>query len=328
MTNPFVFIVGCPRSGTTLLLRMVDAHPQIAIIPEIGWISRRYENRDGLTPDGLVTPAFIHDLLEKGGLGRYTRLPMSRQELEDLLASGRPLSYAKLITLLFDRYGEARGKALVGNKTVEYVLSIPTLHSLWPRAKFVHLIRDGRDVCLSAINWRKAGKLVSRFATWSEDPVSAAALWWEWHVRLGREAGCSLSHQKMGTTSGDELYYEIRYESLVARPMEECVALCAFLGVPYDGAMLRFHRGRMRMAPDLDAKHAWLPPTPGLRDWRSQMSPEDVQRFEAVAGDLLDELGYPRGADQLRAESLEHAATIRRLFEGRPLPERWRIHAQ
>src|SRR3990172_4657850 len=101
MTNPFVFIVGCPRSGTTLLLRTVDAHPQIALIPEIGWIPTRYENRDGLTPDGLVTPAFIQDLLAKGGLGRYTRLPMSRQELEDRFASGQPLSYAKLITLLF-----------------------------------------------------------------------------------------------------------------------------------------------------------------------------------------------------------------------------------
>ena len=319
MTNPFVFIVGCPRSGTTLLLRMVDAHPQIAIIPEIGWIPRRYENREGLTPEGLVTPAFIQDLLEKGGLGRYTRLPLSRQELEGLLASGHPLSYARLITLLFDRYGEARGKALVGNKTVEYVLSIPTLHSLWPRARFVHLIRDGRDVCLSAINWRRAGKLVSRFATWSEDRVSAAALWWEWHVRLGREAGRSL---------GEDLYYEIRYEALVARPMEECAALCAFLGVPYDGAMLRFHEGRMRMDLDLDAKHAWSPPTPGLRDWRLQMLPEDVERFEAAAGDLLVELGYPRGADHLRAKSLEHAAGIRRSFEGRPLPERWHIHAQ
>jgi len=319
MTNPFVFIVGCPRSGTTLLLRMVNAHPQIAIIPEIGWIARRYENRDGLTPEGLVTPAFIQHLSEKGGLGRYARLPMSRQELEDLLASGRPLSYAKLITLFFDRYGEARGKALVGNKTVDYVLSIPTLHSLWPHAKFVHLIRDGRDVCLSAISWRKASKLVSRFATWSEDPVSTAAVWWEWQVRLGREAGSSL---------GDELYYEIRYESLVAHPMEECAALCAFLGVAYDGAMLRFHEGRTKTDPGLGAKHAWLPPTPGLRDWRSQMPLEDVERFEAVAGDLLDELGYPRGADHLRAESLEQAATIRRLFEGRPLPERWHIHAQ
>jgi len=314
MANPFLFIVGCPRSGTTLLQRMVDAHPQIAIIPEIGWIPRRYENRDGLTPEGLVAPAFVYDLLEKGGFGRFTPLPMSRQELEDLLASGRSISYAALLTLCFERYGKARGKALVGNKTVDYARSIATLHSLWPQAKFVHLIRDGRDVCLSAMNWRRAGKLASRFATWREDPVSTAALWWEWYVRLGHEAGSRL---------GAELYYEIHYESLVAHPVEECAALCNFLGVPYDNAMLRFHQGRVKTGASLDAKHAWLPPTPGLRDWRSQMPPEDLEQFEAAAGDLLDELGYPPGADHLPAHRLERASRIRSLFEGRPLPQRW-----
>src|SRR5919197_6218795 len=88
MSNPYVFIVGCPRSGTTLLQRMVNAHPDIAIIPEIWELPRYFENRDCVTPDGLVTPAFLHTLLEKGGFGRYTPLPMSRQELEDIAASG------------------------------------------------------------------------------------------------------------------------------------------------------------------------------------------------------------------------------------------------
>ena len=314
MTNPFVFIVGCPRSGTTLLQRMVNAHPDIAIIPEIWELSRLYENRDCVTSDGLVTPAFLHTLLEKGGFGRYTPLPMSRQELEDIAASGRPIRYADLISLLFDRYGETTGKPFVGDKTVGNTLYVGTLHTLWPEAKIVHLIRDGRHVCLSALSWRKAGKLAQRFVTWNEDPVTTAALWWEWHVRRGREAGSSL---------GSDVYYELRYKSLVARPAMESARLCAFLGVRYDDAMLRFHEARMRREPGLDAKHAWLPPTPGLRDWRSQMSDEHVERFEAVAGDLLDELTYPRGADHLRAQRLALASRLRRLFEGRPLPARW-----
>src|SRR2546425_152633 len=119
MTNPFVFLIGCPRSGTTLLQRMVDAHAQIAIIPEIGWIPRRYEKREGVTPEGLVTPQLIGELVEEGGLGRYASLPVSHQELESLVASGRTIPYAELITLLFDRYGQAQDKALVGNKDVE-----------------------------------------------------------------------------------------------------------------------------------------------------------------------------------------------------------------
>jgi hypothetical protein len=316
MTNPFVFIAGCPRSGTTLLQRIVNAHPLIAVIPEIGWILNRYQDRRFVTPEDLVLPALLQDLIHKGSLGRYTRLPVSQRELEELLARIRhcPIEYSELITLFFDRYGEARGKALVGNKTVDYVKNFYALHNLWPQAKFIHLIRDGRDVSLSAVNWRRSDRLASQHATWSEEPVSTAALWWEWQVRLGREAGTLLSQ---------ELYHEIRYEDLVSDPTGTCQALCDFLDVPYDEAMLRFHEGREREESDLDAKHAWRPPTPGLRNWRTQMSQPDQVRFEAVAGELLEELGYPRGIPELSAEDLHRAFRLRERFEGRPLPQRW-----
>ena len=321
MTNPFVFIVGCPRSGTTLLQRIVNAHPRIAIIPEIGWIIKRSEQRAFVTLEGMVRPALIQELIQKNALGRYTRLPMSRNELERLLLTTHhcPVSYSELITSFFDRYGEAKEKKLVGNKTVDHVRNIFPLHRLWPQAKFIHLIRDGRDVCLSAIQWRRAERLANEFSTWREDPVSTAALWWEWQVRLGREAGNLLNN---------ELYHEMHYEDLVADPAGTCESLCAFLGVPYEEAMLRFHQGREKQDSDLDAKHAWLPPTPGLRDWRTQMSQPDLIRFEAVAGELLGELGYPRAVTEFSAESIDHASRLRETFEGLPLPQRWPLPVQ
>jgi hypothetical protein len=61
--NPFAFIVGCPRSGTTLLGRMVDAHPDIAVIHEGRFAPDWYERRRGLTADGLITPELIGSLL-------------------------------------------------------------------------------------------------------------------------------------------------------------------------------------------------------------------------------------------------------------------------
>jgi hypothetical protein len=76
-------------------------------------------------------------------------------------------------------------------------------------------------------------------------------------------------------------------------PAEELAKLCAFLGLPFDEAMLGFHEGRTKTKPGLDAKRAWLPITAGFRDWRSEMTAEDVDRFEA-AGDLFDESGYER----------------------------------
>jgi hypothetical protein len=117
---------------------------------------------------------------------------------------------------------------------------------------------------------------------------------------------------------GPELYYELHYESLIANPEKECAALCAFFDLPYDDAMHQFHIGRTRSKPGLDAKHAWLPITPGLRNWRSQMPAEDVERFEAAAGGLLDELGYPRAVPRSQPERLESAARIRNLLAQDP----------
>jgi hypothetical protein len=302
-SNPFVFIVGCPRSGTTLLQRIVNAHPQVAITPETQWLPRYFTNQVGLTPDGRVTPALLPHLLEHG---RFPQLGISREQLEGLLGKGAPVSYARFVSGIFDLYGQARGRRLVGDKTPGYVRKIRTLHGLWPAAKFVHLIRDGRDVCLSALDWRrKSDRLADLYPTWADEPVVTAALWWAEHVRRGR---------KQGQPLGAGLYYELRYEALVHHPARECAKLCAFLGIPYDERMLCFHEGRTNPDPALSRKDAWLPITPGLRDWRRQMPPRDVELFEAAAGPLLDELGYPRASPRPAAAALDRASRVSALL--------------
>jgi hypothetical protein len=319
--NPYGFIVRCARSGTTLLRRMIDAHRQIAITHETHWIAKRFERRQGVTPDGLVTPELLSRLLSDE---KFRRMGIGQDELEGLVAGEEPVSYSTFVTGIFDLYEKGQGKRLVGDKTPSYVRSIPTLHALWPEARFVHLIRDGRDVCMSAINWSRAYKLARRFSTWTEDPITTAAVWWEGHVRLGREDGGSLA---------PKLYHEVRYEALVSEPANECEKLCSFLDLPYDDAMLKFHEGRAKMKPNLDAKRAWLPITSGLRDWRTQMRAEDLERFEAAAGDLLEELGYPRGVPDPPQEKLEEATRIHHAFTqevhakgkrlGKRLPKHW-----
>jgi hypothetical protein len=315
--NPYVFIVGCPRSGTTLLQRLLDAHPQLAVIDETRWVDHWCTERKGVTAEGFVTGELIARLLD---FPRFAQLGLDREELEALLDGSRPLSYPSFVSRLFDLYGSSQGKPLVGDKTPRYVRSLPTLHEFFPQARFVHLIRDGRGTSLSVVSWRKAAKLARTFPTWNEHPVLTAALWWEWQVRLGCEAGASL---------GPRLYYEVRYEALVSDSAGELEPLCAFLGLPFVEAMLRYHEGRQRPESGLSAKSAWLPPTRGLRDWRTQMGAEDVERFEAAAGDLLDELGYPRAVPEPSAEAREVAAGVRDAFShelrsrGRRVPARW-----
>jgi hypothetical protein len=221
--NPYVFIVGCPHLGTTLLQRMVDAHAEIAVPRETHWIPESFKREFGITADGFVTHELLESLLAHPKFGN---LGIEREQLEPLLAADGRLSYAGFVSALFDVYGERRGKRLVGDKARGYVREIPILHGLWPRARFVHLIRDGRDVCLSATTWeRKAQHFRRRFRTWDDDPTTTAALWWAWHVRLGREAGAKLA---------SDLDYEIRYETLVTDPKSECRKLCTFLDIAYD----------------------------------------------------------------------------------------------
>jgi hypothetical protein len=315
--NPYVFFVGCPRSGTTLIQRVGNAHPELAVVNEAEWIAKWWERRVGIAPDGTVTPELVERILAHK---RFPRLGLEPERVAELVRDGEPKHYAAFVTELFDLHGRAEGKPLVGEKSPTYVRHLATMHELFPRARFVHLIRDGRDVALSALDWKKGERILGRYATWQDDPVATAAIWWEWHVRLGREIGASL---------GPDLYYELSYESLVEDPEGECRKLCGFLGLRYDGAMLHFHEGRTRRKPGLGSKASWLPVTAGLRSWRQQMPSDDVTRFEAVCGPLFDELGYESGAETISGDELERVKRLRAAFaagarsRGRAIPEAW-----
>jgi Sulfotransferase family len=313
--NPYLFIGGCPRSGTRLLGRLVNAHPDIAVIHEARFVPGWFKHRRGLTPDGLVTREFVEKLI---AFPRFEQFDVEPRQLEEMIGPGETKPYPTFIRELFDLHGEAQGKPHVADKTPRYVRHIPTLHALFPRARFIHLIRDGRDVFLSLTNWKKVerGGLVASAATWEEDRASTAALWWERHVRLGREDGAKLA---------PDLYLELRYEALVADPAGECQKLCAFLGLPFDEAMLHYHE----VADTGSSPQARQPPTPGRRKWSEQMSTADVERFEATAGELLDELSYPRSFPRPSTSALEHASRMRKAFSaeiesrGGRLPEHW-----
>jgi Sulfotransferase family len=315
--NPYVFFVGCPRSGTTLLRRLGDAHSELAIIRELHWVPHWWERRVGITPDGEVTRELVQRLVAHP---RFARLKVPAERVLGLLEQDGTKQYSGFVTALFDLHGHVRGKHYVGEKTPNYVRHLPTLNGLWPHAKVVHLIRDGRDVALSLIDWERSERNVGRFPTWEEDALTTAALFWEWNVRLGREARSRLD---------SDAYLELGYEALVADPELECRTLCEFLGLSYDSAMLRFHEGRTSSAPGLSAKRAWKPVTSGLRRWQEQMTRADVARFEAAAGELLEELGYERVAVSASDEELARAARLRERFADYarscewPVPRAW-----
>ena len=314
--NPCLFIVGCLRSGTTMFRHIVDAHPDLAVVNETQWLPRWFEHRrwrPGLHGDGSFTRAALPELFS---LERFARLDVNPADAEGWLVD-EPVPYVEFVGRLFDAHGRAHGKALIGEKSPGYIRHLPTLCALWPKARIVHLVRDGRDVYLSLAGWKpeKQARTIGRFTTWSTEPIITAALWWEWHVRLGLEAAQQLEPGQ---------YHQLRYEDLVADPPDACQELCRFLRLPYDEAMLRFHEHHTQPGSTPPRRGPALPVTPGLRDWRNDLDHENVALFEAAAGDLLDQLGYERttSRDDRHAARIE---PIRQTFRTEAAAHRHRV---
>jgi hypothetical protein len=156
------------------------------------------------------------------------------------------------------------------------------------------------------------------------DTLEGGALRWRRHVRSGRRTGKRL---------GPSRYVEVRYEDLIEEPERTIRGLCDFLALPFDERMLRYYERSEDLYPGRDTpvhhRNLARPPTKGLRDWREQLTREDVATFEAIGGSLLDELGYERGCPRpsLRARvraltrvvGLQAKAALRRAgVKGKP----------
>jgi Sulfotransferase family len=267
----FPFFVGAGRSGTTLLRAMFDSHPEMAVPNETRLIVRLARDRARYdTPDGFDIDEFWKDVVV---LMNYKPWDLTAEEVREALAPGVS-GYAGAIRSLYEFYARREGKRRYGNKTPGFVTDLPMLAELFPEAKFVHLIRDGRDVVLSHLD----------IDTWGPSTLGEAAAQWARHVRKGMNDGGAL---------GPSRYMEVHYEALLENPEATLEGLCRWLELAYDDAMLRYFERADRVAGDTPHfRNIYRPPTKGLRDWRAQMAAEDVEQFEALAGDVLTAAGY------------------------------------
>jgi Sulfotransferase family len=276
---PPVFVVGAGRSGTTLVRVILDAGPELAIPFESHFIPGLWRTRARFEDNGRIDAVRL--MAEIASTRWFQAWELST---DAVIARVRQLpspGFADVIGSVFLAYADTRGKQRWGDKTPGYVVEIPTLSTIFPNARFVHVVRDGRDVALSLreMDWghRRGPHAVPHMAEY-----------WRQRVRRGRAAGVVL---------GSARYMEVRYESLVEHPETILNELCRFLAITPDPSMLRFFEHATAAVPeDRGGFHRNLsrPITRGLRDWRVDMSPADVAAFEAVAGDDLDEMGYPR----------------------------------
>ncbi len=294
--NPF-FVVGCARSGTTLLSVMLDGHPHLAVADELSFVA-------GLAPRRLRrrSPIGVEDVV---GHPRFRRLGLDPERAQRAVEDRRPSSYAQLMDAVMSAWAAERRKRRWGEKTPGYLAVVPLLARVFPGAQFIHVIRDGRDV---------AAALAER--TWGPPTPISGAAWWRWQV--GRR-------ERLARRVPPNRYLEVRLEELIADPTEMLARVCQFLGEPYDGAMLDYPaRMAARNLPST-REHLRRPPTPDLRDWRRGLPARQQRAVESICHPLLHDLGYPIGSRSLGALVYGDVVVLRDLVRMGPRMVRNRL---
>ena len=256
---------------------MLDSHPMVAVPDEAPWLVRVARDRAGLERDGrLQTDAFVHRLWQDR---TFRRWHLTEDAVRSALAANSSATFSDGVRLVYGLYASSKGKTRYADKTPWAVMHISLLAGLFPEAVFVHVIRDGRDVALSYLD-----------AGFGPPSLEMGALEWRRYVGEGRRAGLAL---------GPERYREVRYEELAASPDATVRDLCPFLGLDFDESMLRYFERADEVVGSMPHPHArrnvFLPPTSGLRDWRTTLTDRQAEVFTALAGPLLHELRYEAG---------------------------------
>lgn len=286
---PMPIIVGSPRSGTTLLRFMLDSHPELAIPPETGFLKLGPSLKG--RGDGLRERFFRAVVNFPEEAPAWPDFEIPEETFRAALAGIEPFTAAEGFRAFYRLYAARFGKPRWGDKTPFYCTELPAIRRVLPEARFVHIIRDGRDAALSLRPmWFSPGH-----------DIETQAAYWRANILAARRAGANRPD-----------YLEVRYEELILSPREVLRRVCSFVELDYDEAMLAYytrtperlkeHKGRARRDGTVlssteqrigQQRRTMEPPDPArVYAWKSAMPADEQRRFSRVAGDLLRELGY------------------------------------
>lgn len=288
---PAPFVVGVTRSGTTLLRLMLDAHREMAVPPETHFVPKALDAfKEGeMTPERFVDVVAAHR--------RWPDFQLEREELVRRVAAlPQPLERGPAVRAFYELYAAQSGKSRWGDKTPGYLKKMGLIARHLPEARFVHLIRDGRDVAMSITGLH-----------FGPDTVRDAARRWVKRVQVARRQAERVPGR----------YLEVRYEDLVTDAEPTLRRICEYVELAWDEGMLAYHesagerlaqitRDLPRSGPSGDegvipaaqrvgihALASQPPQSDRVGVWRTKMTAEDQAVFLETAGELLNELGYP-----------------------------------
>ena len=263
-----VFLFGLPRSGTKLTRDLLNRHPEIAIFPHETHFIPYYARTFGSFGDVGRRANFLRFHREFQGTTFARRMEARGVEFDGSrwYEALQGATYRDVLRAMFALYSQMTGCRIVGDKTPGYVSQLALLRTLFPDARYIHIVRDPRDYACSI---REAwGKSVPR-----------AAQRWKQQIRKYRQEAAELPVASM----------ELSYESLLADPPQALDRLCRFLGVAFRVEMLVLEKP----AEDLAAtRHARTIVGGNTGKWRTGLSEREVAVIERICGGLMSELGY------------------------------------
>lgn len=264
-----IFVCGCQRSGTTLLGSLLGSHSRCVATPESQFVTDvyRWHAARGTTFDLARTLAQIN----KHFRFKLWNLEVSVQDAESAGVS----TYEGLIAYLVKTYAvgvEKENADVWTDHTPAHVESAATLSKLFPDAKFVHLVRDGRAVASSI-----------KSLDWGVNDMRQLSH--KWIARVGHGLAAE-------THLGDRVM-RVRYEDLTGDPEGTLRRICEFAELSYEAQM---PTGDGFLVPKYTKKQHDLvgtPPDPARANaWMKRLSPEDIEVFEYSSRDMLECLGY------------------------------------
>jgi hypothetical protein len=272
-----VFVLGCGRSGTTLLYHMLLSAGGFAVYraesnainllePRFGDLSVK-RNKENLMEAWLASKLF-----ERSGLDAET---IKAKVIAECQNGG------DFLRIIMSEMGRNQNVERWADCTPEHLLHLERIKETIPEALIIHIIRDGRDVALSTA---KLGYV--RRAWWDRTPnVMVSGLYWEWMVRKGREDG-----RKLGPD-----YTEVRFEELISDPRATLAKLSGFVDQDLDyDHILKVGIGSVS-EPNTSFKDTSDGEFNPLERWRKQLTGEHLAMFEGLVGNTLEELGYTLG---------------------------------
>jgi hypothetical protein len=300
-----IFIVGCPRSGTTLLSLMVHAHPRLAMPPETRFLIRTWRHRKQF--GDLTDPANHLELARycvRTG-SKVREMGLDPQEIVDNIMLAPP-TIGTAFGTIFKMFADAHGAARWGDKRPQYYSEVDVLLRLFPDAQIVHVVRDGRANVES----------LNRMPWWPYDSLTSMATW-------SQAEFCS---RRNARRLPKDVFHVLRYESLVADPQTVLRELCAFLEEDFDPVMLEPHQV-VDVVPERKTWHENLKgsiSTDRVESWRTGLEPWEIGLMETVFRRKLKRWGYSISGDGTLPSPKLVAKYVKESFERRSaMRTRW-----